>query len=58
MEAINSDIIDLFSIFLIAKKMVLGTAAFGFFIGSLYFSFYLIQLSRLPRKSKEFRDQC
>lgn len=49
MEAINSGILDPWIIFHFVKKLVLGTAAFGFFIGAIYFAYYLINLYKLPR---------
>jgi hypothetical protein len=57
MEAINSDLFDLAFIFLFVKKLFLGTVAFGFLIGGIYFASYLFNLYRLPRDSKKFRQQ-
>lgn len=57
MEAINSGVIDLSLIFFFVKKLFLGTVACGFFIGGVYFAFYLLNLYRLPKDSKEYRHQ-
>lgn len=57
MEAINSDLFDLAFIFLFVKKLFLGTVAFGFLIGGIYFASYLFNLYRLPRDSKKYRQQ-
>ena len=49
MEAINSGIIDPWFIFHFLKKLLLGTVAFGFLVGGVYFAYYLINLYKLPR---------
>ena len=49
MEAINSDLFAPAVIFFFLKKLFLGTVAFGFFIGGIYFASYLFSLYRLPR---------
>ena len=49
MEAINSDPFTPAAIFFFVKKLLLGTVAFGFFIGGIYFASYLFSLYRLPR---------
>jgi hypothetical protein len=57
MEAINSGVIDLSMIFFFVKKLFLGSAAFGFLISGVYFAYYLVNLYRLPRESKQYRHQ-
>jgi len=49
MEAMNSGVVDIFLIFYFVKKLFLGTVAVGFLIGGIYFSYYLINLYRMPR---------
>lgn len=49
MEAINSGVLDPWAVLLFVKKLLFGTVAFGFFIGGIYFAYYLINLYRLPR---------
>jgi len=49
MEAINSGVFDIEIIYLFVKKLFLGTVAFGFLVGGLYFAYYLLNLYRLPR---------
>jgi TRAP-type mannitol/chloroaromatic compound transport system permease large subunit len=58
MEAINSGVFDLGVIFFFVKKLFLGTVAFGFLIGGIYFAYYLLNLYRLPRESKRYKHQC
>lgn len=38
------------------RNVVVGIASVGLFIGALFFTFYLIRLSRLPKKSREYRQ--
>lgn len=57
MEAINSDLLYPALIFSFVKKLFLGTVAFGFLIGAIYFASYLFNLYRLPRDSKKYRQQ-
>ncbi len=49
MEAINSGVLEIQVILFFIKKLFLGTVAFGFFIGGVYFAYYLLNLYRLPR---------
>ena len=38
------------------RNIIVGVASVGLFIGAVYFSFYLIRLSKLPKKSREYRE--
>ena len=49
MEAINSGVFEIGVIYLFVKKLFLGTVAFGFLVGGIYFTYYLINLYRLPK---------
>lgn len=57
MEAINSGVFDVSFIFSFVKKLFLGSVACGFLIGGVYFGFYLFNLYRLPKDSKQYRHQ-
>ena len=57
MEAIDSGVFNLGFLFSLLKKLFLGTVAFGFLIGAIYFAYYLLNLYRLPRDSKKYRQQ-
>jgi hypothetical protein len=35
---------------------MIGTVTVGLLLGALYFVFYLLRLSRLPHKSREYRE--
>ena len=38
------------------RNVVVGIASVGLFIGAIFFTFYLIRLSRLPKKSRQYRE--
>jgi hypothetical protein len=38
------------------KLIVIGVLMFGLLIGSLYFCYFLHKIWRLPRSSREFRE--
>lgn len=40
----------------VAKHTILGILGVGLLIAALYFAFYLLRLSRLPKKSREYRQ--
>ena len=48
-EAIDSGTSTLTLLFYMVKKMFLGTVAFGFFVGGIYFALYLYNIYKLPR---------
>ena len=54
----TSEFMDLsfIDLLLFLRNLVLGTASVGLFIGAFKFTFYLIRLSRLPKKSREYRE--
>ena len=38
------------------RNLFMGVVSVGLFIGAIFFTFYLIRLSRLPKKSREYRS--
>ena len=38
------------------KNAALGTVSVGLLIGAIYFTFYLLRLSRLPKNCREYRE--
>jgi hypothetical protein len=39
-----------------AKNILIGTLCVGLLLGAIYFTFYLLRLSRLPKMSREYRE--
>jgi uncharacterized membrane protein (DUF485 family) len=39
-----------------AKNTLIGTLSVGLLLGALYFAYYLLRLTQLPKKSREYRE--
>lgn len=39
-----------------AKNTLIGVISVGLLFGAIYFAFYLLRLSRLPKTSREYRQ--